>query len=160
MKSNNKFKKIKILIMGLPGSGKTTLSKKIAKELKAYWLNADTIRGKYKDWDFTKSGITRQVKRMKRLADKSKKKYVIADFVCPYHKQIKIFDPKIIIWMDTIRKSRFPDMNKKFKKPKKFNLRLKEKNLKKNFYRTKKVIYNYFNDHIKTSKQSILGLRP
>ena len=32
--------------MGLPGSGKTTLAKILAKELKAVWLNADEIRKK------------------------------------------------------------------------------------------------------------------
>ena len=56
--------------MGLPGSGKTTLAKKIAKLLKADWLNADKIRGEYNDWDFSKTGIVRQVKRMKILAKK------------------------------------------------------------------------------------------
>ena len=59
--------------MGLPGSGKTFLAKKIKKFLKADWLNADKIRGKYKDWDFSNKGILRQVKRMRKLAIKSKK---------------------------------------------------------------------------------------
>ena len=36
----------KFLVMGLPGSGKTTLAKILAKELKAVWLNADEIRKK------------------------------------------------------------------------------------------------------------------
>ena len=49
--------KTRILIMGLPGSGKTTLAKKVALELKADWLNADKIRGNYNDWDFSKKGI-------------------------------------------------------------------------------------------------------
>ena len=35
---------MKILIMGLPGSGKTTLALKLSKKLKAKWLNADKIR--------------------------------------------------------------------------------------------------------------------
>ena len=34
----------KILIMGLPGSGKTTLAKELIKTTKAYWLNADKVR--------------------------------------------------------------------------------------------------------------------
>ena len=59
--------------MGLPGSGKTFIAKKLAKKLNAYWLNADKIRGKHNDWDFSKKGIIRQVKRMKNLADSSKK---------------------------------------------------------------------------------------
>ena len=45
-------------------------------------------------WDFSFKGIIRQVTRMKELADKSKKKYVVADFVCPYKKQMEIFKPK------------------------------------------------------------------
>ncbi len=60
--------------MGLPGSGKTTLAKQLARTLKADWLNADKIRGKHNDWDFSRNGIIRQVKRMKNLAQKSKEK--------------------------------------------------------------------------------------
>tara|TARA_B100000530_G_scaffold322663_1_gene257829 strand:+ start:370 stop:777 length:408 start_codon:yes stop_codon:yes gene_type:complete len=120
----------KILIMGLPGSGKTTLAKNLTKKLKAKWLNADKVRGRYNDWDFSKTGIIRQVNRMRVLANKSKKKFVIADFVCPHHEQRKIFKPHLIIWMDTIKKSRYPRMNRIFKKPKKYNLRVTSKNYK------------------------------
>lgn len=116
--------------MGLPGSGKTTIAKKIVKKLKADWFNADKVRKKYNDWDFSKKGVIRQVQRMTLLANKSKKNFVVADFVCPLHKQIKIFKPNFIIWMDTINKSRFENMNKMFNKPKKWNLRLKKKNIK------------------------------
>ena len=126
--------------MGLPGSGKTTFAKKVVKILKAEWLNADKIRGKYKDWDFTNKGIIRQVKRMNSLANKSKKNIIVADFVCPMYKQIKIFKPHYIIWMDTIKKSRFESMNKIFKKPKRYNLRLRKKNLTLNLSKFKKII--------------------
>jgi hypothetical protein len=117
----------RILIMGLPGSGKTTLAKKVSSELKADWLNADKIRGKYKDWDFSNEGIIRQVKRMKLLADQSKKKIVVADFVCPLKKQMEIFKPHYVVWMDTIKKGRFPSMNKIFKIPKRFDLKVTSK---------------------------------
>ena len=56
--------------MGLPGSGKTTLAKNIVRKLNSEWLNADKIRGKYNDWDFSKDGIIRQVKRMRELSKK------------------------------------------------------------------------------------------
>ena len=63
----------KILITGLPGSGKTTLASKLNKLLKAKWINADQIRRKFNDWDFSPNGILRQAKRMRDLADKEKK---------------------------------------------------------------------------------------
>ena len=36
----------KILIMGLPGAGKTYLSERLAPILNATWLNADEVRKK------------------------------------------------------------------------------------------------------------------
>ena len=53
---------MKILIIGLPGSGKTTLVEKLSKLLNASWINADKIREKYNDWDFSKQGVLRQEK--------------------------------------------------------------------------------------------------
>ena len=131
---------IKILIMGLPGSGKTTLAKKVVKYTKAHWLNADKVRKKFNDWDFSEKGIVRQVKRMYQLSKKTKKNYIVADFICPMHKQIKIYKPDLIIWMDTIKKGRFENMNKIFKKPKNYDLRLRKKNLTINFSKVKKLI--------------------
>jgi hypothetical protein len=139
----------KILIMGLPGSGKTTLAKKVVKILNADWLNADIIREKYKDWDFSNKGIIRQVIRMRDLAQKSQKKYVVADFVCPLYEQVKIFKPNFIFWMDTIQRGRFESMNKLFKKPKKFDLKFTEKNLDLNLIQIKDKIlgYKWKNNH-------------
>ena len=143
------MKKIKkVLIMGLPGSGKTTLAKKLAKALKAKWLNADKIRGKYNDWNFSKAGVIRQVKRMKSLASKSKKKYVVADFVCPLPEQFKIFKPDFIIWMDTIKKSRFDDTNKLFERPKNYDVRVTEKNA---VFWSKKISKLFNNEKNKSS---------
>ena len=53
----------KILIFGLPGSGKTTLAKHLSKSLNAKWLNADQVRKKFKNWDFSKKGILKQARR-------------------------------------------------------------------------------------------------
>ena len=56
------LKNMKILIMGLPGSGKTTLASKLIKQIKAKWLNADEIRKEANDWDFSTEGRIRQSK--------------------------------------------------------------------------------------------------
>ena len=60
--------------MGLPGSGKTTLSKQLAKRLGSNILNADQIRKKFNDWDFSDEGRIRQAKRMKDYCEKEIKK--------------------------------------------------------------------------------------
>ena len=60
---------MKILIMGLSGSGKTFLSKLLQKELSCAWYNADNLREMANDWDFSDEGRKRQSHRMKALAD-------------------------------------------------------------------------------------------
>ncbi len=120
----------KILVMGLPGAGKTYFAKILFPMLDAVWLNADQTRKEANDWDFSPEGRLRQANRMKSLADKalSEGKNVIADFVCPTDKTRKDFDADILIWMDTIKEGRFEDTNKIFVKPKKFDFRVPEKN--------------------------------
>ena len=109
----------KILIMGLPGSGKTTLAKKL--EIRLYpsclWLNADAIREEYNDWDFTYEGRIRQANRMKKIAERSDKEYVICDFVAPLKEMRDIFNADITVWMDTIKYGRYEDTNKLFEAP-------------------------------------------
>ena len=59
--------------MGLPGSGKTTLANELAPMLKAKRLNADEVRKKANDWDFSEEGRKRQSKRMADFALKLRK---------------------------------------------------------------------------------------
>ena len=116
----------KILIMGLPGSGKTTLAEKLVPLLKAEWLNADRVREEYKDWDFSNEGRLRQAKR---LADKAQifklnNKNVVVDFVCPTPETRKEFDADYTVWIDTIKKSKFEDTNKVFIPPEHYDFRV------------------------------------
>src|SRR6056300_913279 len=114
---------MKILVMGLPGAGKTWLSERLQKNLGSAWYNADKVREMANDWDFSPEGRVRQAGRMKNLADyeKSHGRKVICDFVCPTHQTREEFNPDIIIWMSTIPKGRFEDTNKMFEKPKLFD---------------------------------------
>lgn len=117
----------KILVMGLPGSGKTTLSRQMAEILKCEVFNADEVRSKYNDWDFSHEGRIRQSVRMRDLCDQSlsqNNKYVIADFVCPTSETRDIFNPDITVWMDTIDKSRYQDTNSVFEPPSSYHFRV------------------------------------
>lgn len=124
---------MRILIMGLPGSGKTTLASALYELLSpdAYWLNADALRKKYDDWDFSIEGRLRQAKRMREEANTSDKEYVICDFVAPLQKMRDIFDADITVWVDTIEKGRFEDTNKMFEIPTKYDLRVTEQHAEK-----------------------------
>ena len=110
---------MRILVMGLPGSGKTTLAKLLAEKLNAVHLNADDIRKQYNDWDFTDEGRLRQSQRMADLAwvAEDYEKHVIADFVCPTHQARQRFSADYTIFMDTIPAGRFEDTNKVFERP-------------------------------------------
>ena len=112
-----------ILIMGLPGSGKTTLASELVPLLKAKWLNADEVRKAANDWDFSAEGRTRQAKRMWKKAQEYKNQgyHVVADFVCPTPAARALFPADFIIWVDTIEEGRFDDTNKMFVKPEKYN---------------------------------------
>ena len=112
-----------VLIMGLPGSGKTTLANEIGPMLKAKRLNADEVRKAANDWDFSEEGRKRQAKRMAEFATKLKKEgnYVVADFICPTPEARSLFPADYIIWVDTIKKGRFDDTNKMFVKPEKYD---------------------------------------
>ena len=122
-----------ILIMGLPGSGKTTLANELGSMLKAERLNADEVRTEANDWDFSEGGRKRQAKRMADLAIKLKSKgnYVVADFICPTPEARSLFPADYIIWVDTIKEGRFDDTNKMFVKPDKFDFHVTTQDAKK-----------------------------
>ena len=129
---NKNYEAKKILIMGLPGTGKTYLSKELSKIFPIIHLNADEIRKYFNDWDFSEEGRLRQADRMKRFSDFIilEKISALADFVCPLEETRKILNPDIVIWMDTEKKGRFENTNKIFQKPKKFHFRITTKNAK------------------------------
>ena len=119
---------MKVLLLGLPGSGKSTLAEPVAKELGAVWINADQVRERYDDWDFTMEGRIRQSSRMKHLSDGVVMvgNVAITDFVCPTEEARSNFDADFVVWMDTIEEGRFEDTNKVFVPPANYDLRITE----------------------------------
>ena len=122
-----------ILVMGLPGAGKTTLANEIAPHLNAKRLNADEVRKAADDWDFSEEGRVRQAKRMADFALKLKAEsnYVIADFIAPTPEARSFFPADFIIWVDTIKKGRFEDTNQMFVNPKNFDYHVTTQDAKK-----------------------------
>jgi hypothetical protein len=149
----------RILIMGLPGTGKTYLAQALKKYLETNgdlmkvnpqrvmnyegipgpgfmqvgvdWFNADDIRRKYNDWDFTDSGRIRQSLRMLQFAIECTGEFVICDFVAPLVEMRNNFKADWTIWVDTIKEGRYEDTNKAFIPPDQYDFRVTEQNCEK-----------------------------
>ena len=121
---------MKILILGLPGSGKTYLAQRLQPLIQSAWYNADKVREMAGDWDFSNEGRLRQSERMKTFADfeSIKGRKVICDFVCTTEGTRKMFEADVLIWMNTIESGRFEDTNKIFEKPMQFDFEVTEWN--------------------------------
>ena len=135
----------RILIMGLPGAGKTYMAQALKQHLESQsvlfhpsaetvsssqarveWFNADDVRKRFNDWDFSQEGRIRQSHRMRELADKAQCDFVIVDFVAPLTEMRHNFKADWIIWMDTIEAGRYEDTNRMFVPPEFYDFRVTE----------------------------------
>lgn len=120
----------KILIMGLPGAGKTTLARQLAPRLNAVHYNADEVREQInKDLGFSENDRVEHARRMGWLCDQVVKSgcYAIADFICPTPAaRAAFFDggDAFVIWIDRIQAGAFEDTNRMFVPPDRFDLRV------------------------------------
>ena len=103
--------------MGLSGSGKTTLADKLGDNLNAERLNADEVRDRFSDWDFSRAGRIRQAERLSKLASESDSDYVVIDFICPLEQGREIIKADYTIWMDTVESSKYKDTDNIFENP-------------------------------------------
>ncbi|HMK90667.1 MAG TPA: adenylyl-sulfate kinase [Methylocystis sp.] len=117
----------KILIMGLPGTGKTTLALSLAPRLGAVHFNADAVRANIcRDLGFSVEDRIEQARRMGWLCDQviAAGHVAIADFVCPTEDTRRAFGEAYVIWVDRIKSGRFADTNRLFVAPARYNLRV------------------------------------
>lgn len=110
--------KYRILVMGMPGSKKTS----IANKLKEYFEDSTVItsmkeRISAKDIDFTEDGQMRHCYRMLNLARQSKSKVIIIDMTCPLPKMRQILNADIIVWVSDKSESKYDELNKMYIPP-------------------------------------------
>jgi adenylylsulfate kinase len=120
---------MKILIFGLPDTGKTYLAERITKNINNIcWFNADKVRDMVNDWDFSDEGRIRQSLRMKNYAEFESKqnRIVICDFIAPTNKARSLFNADFKIWMNTHQKSKYENTNKIFEEPDDCNIVVKK----------------------------------
>jgi len=114
-----------IQIIGLPGSGKTTLATTLADRINAVHLNADYVRATINsDLGFTPEDRVEHARRLGEMAKmlSSQGLDVVVDFICPTAATRAAFGkPDICIWMDTLAEGRFEDTNKLWEKPTEFD---------------------------------------
>ena len=119
---------MKILVMGLPNTGKTSLSQALQARLNCGWFNADAVRSMANDWGFDMEARIRQARRMRNLAnfEKACGHTVICDFVCPTELTRSIFEADFTIWCDTLKRSDYQDTNTIFERPTNYNIRVEQ----------------------------------
>ena len=102
-----------IQIIGLPGSGKTTLAKELASRINAIHLNADEVRSDLnKDLGFTKEDRLEQARRMGALSRllANQNYNVVVDFVNPTEETRKAFGRvDKVIWRNRKPTRDYPD---------------------------------------------------
>jgi adenylylsulfate kinase len=115
-----------IQIIGLPGSGKTTLAKALIEHTDAIHLNADEVRADLnKDLGFTPEDRIEQARRMGSLARllHAQGRTVVVDFICPTSETRKAFGkPDYLVWVNRIKESRFADTNKMWEEPEDYDM--------------------------------------
>jgi energy-coupling factor transporter ATP-binding protein EcfA2 len=115
-----------VLVLGLPGSGKTTLCKAIAEVTPVIHLNADDVRSELSsDLGFTLVDRLEQARRMGAMARLLSRQghVVLVDFVCPTEETRHAFGiADKVIWMRRVQESRYEDTNKLWENPRVCNL--------------------------------------
>jgi hypothetical protein len=110
----------KILIMGLPQAGKTTLAEVLKPLIRAVHFNADAVRKNVnKDLGFTHEDRIEQARRMGWLCDQvtASGHCAIADFICPTPDTRTAFGEAFTVYVDTNKPTPYADTKSMFVPP-------------------------------------------
>jgi hypothetical protein len=112
------LKSRRILIMGLPGAGKTTLADELHElilslGLKSKWLNENRLKAEYPN-------LT--INQIKEMANDATVDYVVADFEARTYLERRSFNPHYLIWLNTIPEDEYESIPYGFEPPFRYNV--------------------------------------
>ena len=107
----------RILIMGLPGAGKTTLAKELHElilslDITSAWLNENQLKKEYPNLTIDK---------IHELCNNHKVDYVVADFESPTSFMRRSIAPHYTIWVNTIPEEDYNLVGHGFEPPFRYN---------------------------------------
>lgn len=119
---------IKVLVTGLPGSGKTYFSEMVRRKdpSRIKIFNGDLVRATFCDWGFSHEDRTRQAIRMSEMWIPSHVDMVLYDFVCPRNVFRDIVNADVVVFVDTITISKYADTNVIWEEPTNYRYRITE----------------------------------
>ena len=108
----------RILIMGLPGAGKTTLADELHElilslGLRSRWLNENRLRAEYPD-------LT--IEQIQEMANDDTVDYVVADFEARKSLERRSFNAHYTVWINTILEEDYQFLNYGFEPPFRYNV--------------------------------------
>ena len=112
------LKSRRILIMGLPGAGKTTLADELHElilslGLRSHWLNENRLRLEYPDLTFN---------QVQEMANDATVDYVVADFEARKSFERRSFKPHYTVWINTIPEEDYNLVGHGFEPPFRYNV--------------------------------------
>jgi adenylylsulfate kinase len=112
---------VKVLFTGLSGAGKTTLADEVYTLLKSKCrtvrVNADKVREETNNWDFTKEGRIKQTIELKKRSLFTYPTVVLCDFIAPTKDLRELYNPDLIIYMNTVSSSKYKDTDALYDPP-------------------------------------------
>ncbi|NBX27132.1 MAG: adenylyl-sulfate kinase [Chitinophagia bacterium] len=115
-----------IQVIGLPGTGKTTLASELSDRINAIHLNADYVRSTINsDLGFSLEDRIEHARRLGEMARmlSGQGHHVVVDFICPTKETRSAFgSPDKIIWMHRTPTRNFDDTTLMWEDPSKFDL--------------------------------------
>lgn len=118
--ADNKFR---ILVMGMPGSAKNSITEKLAKRFEtSFIINSMEQRIKNKDIDFSEDGQMRHCYRLLNQARSSPEPVTIINMACPLPKMRTILNPDIVVWVSDRAECQYEELNKMYVPPQLYDI--------------------------------------